>query len=106
MTDVTQCLFCSGAGYTRAGQAGEGEGEMMKHDDELLAQANEDWVDHTDSPYERYLELKLTKREQALREIHRFLSQPGRVNAATKKVCLSLAGFALNGRTGQPDEVK
>jgi len=29
MTDVTQCLFCSGAGYTRAGQAGEGEGEIM-----------------------------------------------------------------------------
>ena len=29
MTDVTQCLFCSGAGYTRAGQAGKGEGEMI-----------------------------------------------------------------------------
>lgn len=71
----------------------------MKRDDELKKQAARDWDKYADSPYERFLQLKLEKREEALREIHRLLSQPGRVNAATKKVCIDLAGFALNGET-------
>lgn len=29
------------------------------NDEDLKRQADSDWIDHTDSPYERYLELKL-----------------------------------------------
>ncbi len=31
------------------------------NDDDLKRQADSDWIDHTDSPYERYLELKLAR---------------------------------------------
>lgn len=71
----------------------------MRRDDEMYQQAQRDWQNNADSPAHRYLQLRLENQAEALRLIRKFLSQPGRVNAATKKVCISLAGFALNGAT-------